>query len=87
MRSPSQKPLSLKRVLCVTRSRRKLVSELVGGFSSVETNRQLDTKQFGEWKTNEKTVNVTGESFYAGSKSAERKTHILTLTKIGKFLW
>ena len=53
----------------------------------METDRQLDTKQFGEWKTNEKTVNVTGESFYAGSKSAERKTHILKLTKIGKFLW
>ena len=47
-------------VLCGLRRRQrtqrphKLVSELVGGFSSVETDRQLDTKQFGEWETNER---------------------------------
>ena len=59
-----------------TRRPHKLVSEPVGGFSSVETERQLDTKQFGEWKTNEqerKFCDVENQ-FLLGFKNSWRKT-------------
>ena len=60
----------------------KLFSELVGGFSSVETDRQLDTKQFGEWKTNEQERKFCGveNHFYWDSRLAGGR-RILKTTK------
>ena len=68
-------------------TRYNLVSELGPRYQKLR-RRDVKTRDCDEFNEREKkTFNVTGESLYAGSKIAERKTHTLKLTKIGNFVW